>query len=92
LERIGPNAVAGVKTRLTRVTSLEVRRQLMRFLELYDGPEPSPYHVRCARGAATLEAMGTADARALLAELAKGPPTDPLTREAREATGRNGGR
>jgi RNA polymerase sigma factor (sigma-70 family) len=92
LERIGPNAVAGIKTRLTRVTSLEVRRQLMRFLELYDGPEPSPYHVRCARGAATLEAMGTADARALLAELAKGPAADPLTREAREATGRNGGR
>jgi WD40 repeat protein len=92
LERIGPNAVAGIKTRLTRVTSLEVRRQLMRFLELYSGPEPSPYHVRCARGAATLEAMGTADARALLAELAKGPAADPLTREARQATGRNGGR
>ncbi len=92
LERFGPNAVAGVKARLTRGTSLEVRGRLMRFLELYGGPEPSPYHVRCARGVATLEAMGTADAKALLAELAKGPPADPLTREAREATGRGGSR
>jgi hypothetical protein len=84
--------VAGVKARLTRVTSLEVRRRLTRFLELYGGPEPSPYQVRCARGVAILETIGTADAKALLAELAQGPAADPLTGAAREAIGRIGAR
>jgi hypothetical protein len=62
-----------------------VRRRLRTFLERYDGPNPSPYQLRCARGVAVLEATNTAEARALLAELAKGPADDPLTREARRA-------
>ena len=53
------------------------------FLERYDGPNPSPYQLRCVRGVAVLEAINTAEARALLAELAKGPADDLLTREAR---------
>jgi RNA polymerase sigma factor (sigma-70 family) len=90
LERFGPNAVAGAKARLARTPSLEVRNRLTRFLDKYDGPNPSPYHLRCTRGVAVLEAIGTTDARALLAELAKGPADDFLTREA-EAMGRRGG-
>jgi RNA polymerase sigma factor (sigma-70 family) len=85
LGRFGPNAVAGARARLGRSPPPEVRRRLSQFLERYDGPNPSPYHLRCARGVAVLEAMNTADARALLAELAKGPADDLLTREARRA-------
>jgi RNA polymerase sigma factor (sigma-70 family) len=89
LERFGPNAVAGVKARVGTVTSEEVRKRLTRFLGPYDGSEPSPYHLRCVRGIAALEAMDTAETRALLAELAKGPADDVLTREARAAQRRS---
>jgi hypothetical protein len=41
---------------------------------------------------AVLEAMNTAEAQALLAELAKGPADDLLTREARAASRRRGAR
>jgi hypothetical protein len=88
LERFGPNAVAGVKARLDRVPSLEVRQRLTQFLDKYEGP--NPYQLRCVRGVAVLEAMGTADARALLAALAKGPADDLLTREAQAAIKRIG--
>ena len=70
----------------------QVRRRLGEFLERYDGPNPSPYRLRCVRGVAVLEVMKTGDARALLAELAKGPADDLLTREARAASRRPGGR
>ena len=92
LERFGPNAVAGARERLGRSPAPEVRRRLGAFLERYDGPNPSPYRLRCVRGVAVLEVMKTGDARALLAELAKGPADDLLTREARAASRRRGGR
>jgi hypothetical protein len=92
LERFGPNAVTGVKARLARPSTLEVRGRLTRFLDRYDSPEPSPYQLRCVRGVAVLEAMGTTEARAFLAELAKGPVDDLLTREARAARGREDSR
>ncbi len=85
LERFGPHAVAGARERLGRSPPPEVRRRLRAFLERYDGPSPSPYQMRCVRGVAVLEAINTAETRALLAELAKGPADDPLTREARAA-------
>jgi hypothetical protein len=44
------------------------------------------------RGAAVLEGVGTAEARALLADLARGPVDDRLTREARAAHARAAGR
>jgi RNA polymerase sigma factor (sigma-70 family) len=90
LERFGPNAVSGVKARLDRAPSQEVRTRLTRFLDKYTGP--NPYQLRCIRGAATLEAIGTAEAKALLAELARGPEGDILTREARAASRREGAR
>jgi hypothetical protein len=92
LDRFGPNAVAGMKARLDRAPSVEVGSRLTRFLDRYAGPNPSPYHLRCVRGVAVLEATGTAEAKALLAALAKGPADDPLTREARAASRRGGSR
>jgi hypothetical protein len=83
LEQFGANAVAGVKDRLSRVASEEVRKRLTRFLERYDGPDPSPYQVSCVRGVNVLEIIGTAEARQVLADLAKGAVDAPLTREAR---------
>jgi hypothetical protein len=88
LDRFGPNALAGVKARLAQAKSLEVRRWAARFLELYDGPEPSPYYLRWVRGVATLESIGTEDAKALLRELANGPAGDPLTLAARQTPSR----
>jgi WD40 repeat protein len=88
LERFGPNAVAGVKVRLKRLPTLEVRKRLLLFLDKYDGP--NPHQLRCVRAVAVLEAMHTAEARALLAKLAKGPPDDALTREAQAASRRGG--
>ena len=88
LERLGPNAVPRVKARVAGVVPVEARGPLNRFLDRYSGPKPSPYQLRCVRGIATLEAIGTADARTLLAELAKGSADDPLTRESLAATRR----
>jgi WD40 repeat protein len=88
LERFGPNAVAGARERLGLSPAPEVRRRLRAFLERHDGPNPSPYHLRCVRGVGALESVGTAEARALLAELTKGSADDPLTREARAASRR----
>jgi WD40 domain-containing protein len=83
LERFGPNAVPGIKARLPRAASAELWRRLSVFLNLYDGPDPSPYQLRCARSVAILEVINTADARALLAKLAKGPADEALTQEAK---------
>jgi WD40 repeat protein len=88
LESFGLNAVAGIKVRVPRVKSPEVRQRLNRFLGLYDGPDLSPYQVRCTRGVAVLEVISTPDAAALLAKLAKGPTNEPLTQEARACLGR----
>jgi hypothetical protein len=92
LERFGANAVAGAKARLDRAASLEVRGRLTWFLDQYDGPDPSPHLLRCVRGVAILETIGTTEARALLAELAQGPADEVLTREARSASHRKGSR
>src|SRR5262249_50363140 len=85
LEQFGPNAMAGMKDRLTRVASEEVRKRLAHFLARYDGPDPSPYLARCVRGVSVLEMIGTAEARQLLVELAKGALEVPLTKESRSS-------
>lgn len=92
LDRFGPNAVAGAKARLAFAKSPEVRDRLKQFLSRYDGPTASPYQVRAVRGVAALEAIHSADARAILGELAKGKATDPLAREAAAALRRLGDR
>lgn len=86
LGRFGPNVVPGVKARLDRSLTLEIRKRLTQFLDQYD--RPNRYQLRCVRGVATLESIGTASAKALLGELAAGPQRDLLTREARAAIGR----
>jgi hypothetical protein len=84
--------VPGAQARLGRSPAPEVRRRLRAFLKRYDGHSPSPDQLRCVRGVAVLEAMSTAEAQALLAELAKGRADDLLTREARAASRRRGPR
>jgi hypothetical protein len=91
LERYGPNAVTWAKARQAGTESPEVRDRLRRFLARYDGPNPSPYELRCVRGIAALEAMGTPEAKELLRELAK-VKADTLTREALAALERLGNR
>jgi hypothetical protein len=88
LDRLGPNAVPRATTRIAGEVSAEVRGRLGRFLDRYVDAEPSPHHLRCVRGVAVVEAIGTDAARALLAEWAKGPKDDALTREAAAAVWR----
>ncbi|QJW99067.1 sigma-70 family RNA polymerase sigma factor [Frigoriglobus tundricola] len=85
LELFGPNAVAGVRARLAQAESAEVRDRLTRFLSRYSGPNPSPYDIRCVRGVAALEEIGTDEAKELLNHLARGKADDALTREATAA-------
>ena len=92
MEAFGPNAVAGAKARLKSAESPEVRDRLTRFLARYDGPHPSPYELRCVRGVAALEAIGTPEAKELLGELGKGRADDALAREASAALQRVGNR
>lgn len=85
LELFGPNAVAGAKVRLAQVESAEVRDRLTRFLTRYAGSSPSPHELRCVRGVAALEEIGTAEAKDLLNQLSRGRADDVLTREAAAA-------
>ncbi len=92
LDRLGPNAVAGVRARFGTAGSPEVRDRLTRFLAAHGSPRASAYELRCVRGVAALEAIGTPAARGVLTDLSRGSPTDPLTREAVAALRRVEGR
>jgi len=87
LEGFGPNAVAGARARLAGAVP-EASERLIRFLSRYASSNASPYELRRVRGIAALEAIGTPEAKNLLAELAKGNADDKLAREAKAASER----
>jgi hypothetical protein len=94
LHELGVRAEPALRTALDGKLSVEQRRRIEALL----GPlEPaaraaSPESLRERRAVAVLAWAGTAEARGLLEELAKGMPTAPLTRHARAALGRLGKR
>jgi hypothetical protein len=82
LAEFGELAVPGVRKRLARAGSLEVRRRAQEFLDRFDPPNPSPDRLRQLRAVELLEGIATPAARDLLSELAKGAVEALLSREA----------
>jgi hypothetical protein len=82
LEDAGLRAEAALQQALSNKPSLEVRRRGLKLLEAIDRQkkiEP----IQQLRALEVLEHIGTAEARALLADLAKGVPEARLTQEAK---------
>src|SRR5262249_23881381 len=84
----GELAVPGVRKRLEKTDSEEVRKRALDFLGKFDPPTPSPDQLRRLRAVELLEGIATPAARDLLSELAKGAAEAPLTREASAARDR----
>jgi RNA polymerase sigma factor (sigma-70 family) len=87
LDAYGPGAATSVKERLKATESPEVSNRFTEFLKRHTGERPSPLVLRGVRGVAVLEAIGSPDARKVLARLAGGPG-DPLAVEAAAALAR----
>ncbi len=85
LAEFGELAVPGVRKRLAKAGSLEVRRRAQKFLHRFDPPNPSPDRLRQLRAVELLEGIATRAARDVLSELAKGAAEAPLSREAAAA-------
>jgi hypothetical protein len=85
LAEFGELAVQGVRKRLARTESAEVRHRVLKFLARFDAPTPSPERLRRLRAVELLEGIGTPGARGVLAELAKGAAEAPLSQEAAAA-------
>jgi hypothetical protein len=85
LAEFGELAVPGVRKRLARTESAEVRRRAQEFLDRFDAPKPSPDRLRQLRAVELLEGIATPAARDGLSELAKGAAEAPLSREAAAA-------
>jgi RNA polymerase sigma factor (sigma-70 family) len=85
IDRLGELAQPAIRRELARTTSLEVRRRLQRLLQKIDDPAPRPEPLRQSRALAVLEKIGTAEARQVLQDLARGAPEASLTRQAAQA-------
>jgi hypothetical protein len=86
LIRLGSAALPAVKQELAATKSREVRRRAEEVVaKVGAGPAARPEEVLLARGFEVLQRLGTAEARALLEEWAKGPADAPLAREAKLA-------
>jgi hypothetical protein len=81
----GELAVPGVRKRLVKTDSAEVRKRSQHFLDRFDPATLKPDRLRQMRAVELLEGIGTPAARDVLSELAKGAVEAPLTREAAAA-------
>jgi WD40 repeat protein len=88
LMALGDRAAPALRKALAGQPSLEVRRRLEALLDRVEVAGPSVETVREIRAVETLEAIGNAEAQALLHQLAKGPAEMRLTQEAKAATAR----
>ncbi len=87
LAALDVQAEAALKKELAATRSAEVRRSVRRLLGRLESPGPDRERLREVRAVEVLESIGTRQARALLARLAKGADAR-LTREAKEALAR----
>jgi WD40 repeat protein len=85
LERLGDLAEPALRRALDGDPSLELRRRAEQLLEKTGGPVTDPDQLRTLRAVEALEHAGTAEARQLLEELARGSAEARQTREARLA-------
>jgi hypothetical protein len=87
LVQFGPGAEATLRVALTKVSSAEVKRRAQAVLDAWEHE-----WLRTGRAVEVLEAIATADARALLAELAQGDPSARLTIDSKASLERLTGR
>jgi hypothetical protein len=73
---------------LPKADVLETRCSIEQLLSRLKGVTAAPEKLRVIRAIETLETIGTAEARALLEDLARGAPAARLTQEARESCAR----
>jgi hypothetical protein len=85
LEALGEPVVAALQKALAGAEALEQRRRLEALLDSLERVSLAPAALRQARAVEALEAIGSAEARALLAALAGGAPEVRQTREAQAA-------
>jgi HEAT repeat protein len=81
-------AAPALRKTLEGQPSPEVRTRIEQLLARHEGNLFSEDHLRTARAIEVLEHIGTAEARAVLVELAKGAPGVWQTEDAKEALGR----
>jgi hypothetical protein len=83
LTGVGDLAEPALRTALAANPPLEVRRRIERLLGEIQTRLVPPETLAALRAVEALESMGSADARGVLAELARGAPAARLTQEAR---------
>jgi hypothetical protein len=88
LEQLGDLALAAIAQRLAGKLPLETLRRLEQVRDRIVQAEPAPEVVRGLRAVEALERVGTAEARQVLAALAKGAAGHRLTEEAALALAR----
>jgi len=88
LENRGRPFAADLKTRLTKMDSLEAKRRLTAVLDRFESVALSPDELRTVRSVEFLEHVGTPAAYALITELTKGEASAELTIRAIAAKGR----
>ena len=81
----GERAVPGVRKRLDKAESEEVRKRAHVFLDRFDPATLKPERLRRLRAVELLEGIATPAAREVLSGLAKGAAEAPLSREAAAA-------
>ncbi len=82
LRELGSRAAGAMRAALKSGPTLETRRRIEEVLKALDEP-PTGQTLRVVRAVAVLERIGTAEARALLKELAGGDSEARMTREAK---------
>ncbi len=91
LRELGRGAEPALRAALGGKPSVEKKQRIEELLAALGDPlSPSPEMFRERRAVAALAWAGTADARLLLGELARGAPAAPLTRQAQAALERPG--
>ncbi len=85
LAELGELAVPGVRKRLAKAESAEVRKRTQEFLNRFDPATLRPDRLRQLRAVELLGGIATPAAKELLAELAKGAAEAPLSRDAAAA-------
>jgi hypothetical protein len=92
LQGVGEAARSALEKALAASPSAEVKQRAEWLLAKLDDGVPAAEEVRELRGLEALEMIGTPEAREVIEGLAKGEPTARLTREAKAALERLGGK
>ncbi len=88
LEKCGDLAEAALEKVLQNGPALETQKRVARILKAIEDRAQAPEQLRALRAIEVLERIGTADARQLLANMAKGDPEARVTQEAAAALAR----